>query len=199
MTPAEIYNYTEKNGISYQQYVEMTRKMLETTNSDELPPAQKENYDHAKLNTARSNRVEKTYFPSEVIKDVMDSISVPQVWMVITENWCGDSAQNLPAIVKIAELNPMVELKIILRDENPEIMDEFLTNGTKSIPVLAALTKEGKILFKWGPRPKGAVEVIKQAKSEGLEKEKMYERLHLWYAKDKSKELENEFIRLVLG
>jgi hypothetical protein len=197
MTPVEIYNKVIQKGISYSQYNEMTRKMLETTNPDELPSAQKENYGHAKLNTARSSRVEKTYSPSQAIKDAMGTITEPQVWMVITENWCGDSAQNLPAIVKIAELNPLVELKIILRDDNPEIMEEFLTNGTKSIPILAAIKKEGEILFKWGPRPAGAVEVIKQAKAEGLEKEKMYERLHLWYAKDKSKELESEFTRLV--
>ena len=49
-----------------------------------------------------------------ILRDEIDKIEDNQLWMVITENWCGDSAQNLPYIARIASLNKKIELRIIL-------------------------------------------------------------------------------------
>jgi len=150
------------------------------------------------LNLKRSERIEKTYTVSPELKALMESISEPRVWMTMTEPWCGDSAQTLPYIAKIAACSPLVTLKILYRDENPDIMDRYLTNGTRSIPKLVVFDSSGKELFRWGPRPGPARELIRELKSLGMEKEKMYEKLHLWYGRDKGTTLEKEFIELLV-
>ncbi len=85
---------------------------------------------------------------SEIIKEYN-----PFKILVITEPWCGDSLAMLPIIRKIAEKNGGWEIKIILRDSNPELMDKFLTDGAKAIPVFLFLDKDTNLFFKWGPRP----------------------------------------------
>ena len=118
--------------------------------------------------------------------------------MVITEDWCGDSAQNLPYIASIAELNNNIDLRIVLRDENPDIMDHYLTNGiSRSIPILVAFNEAGEELFIWGPRPEEAQEVIDELKSSGAEKKDYMEKLHLWYARNRGKNIETKLDQLI--
>ncbi|MDP4115229.1 MAG: thioredoxin family protein [Bacteroidota bacterium] len=189
----ELFDVIVNKGLSYEQYTKLTTEQIEDSQKKVLSEAEKGLLGYTVLNQHRSKRLDKTYSVSDSLNNTLLKVTVPQVWMVITENWCGDSAQSLPVLAKIASVNPLIQLKIVLRDENPEIMDKYLTNGTRSIPVMVAFSNDGDELFKWGPRPEGAVKVIQQAKAEGLEKEKMYERLHAWYAKDKGKEIESEF------
>jgi hypothetical protein len=155
---------------------------------------------YAKLNLQRIKRWDKTFVLRKDVLDIMPTVT-PQDWWVITEGWCGDSAQNLPAIEKMVEAsNGKVTLHIVLRDENPQIMDQYLTNGTsRSIPILAAFDKEGHPLFKWGPRPYGSQMLLTSWKNnpappsfEDFEKE-----MHTWYAQDKGNALQNEFLRLL--
>ena len=120
-----------------------------------------------------------------------------QLWMVITEPWCGDSAQNLPYIAKISGLNGNIDLRIVLRDSNPDIMDEYLTNGTRSIPKLVAFNSEGDELFTWGSRPKAAQELVLKLREEGIVKPELYEKLHLWYGRNKGRDLESEFTEIL--
>jgi glutaredoxin-related protein len=117
--------------------------------------------------------------------------------MVITENWCGDSAQNLPYLAKISKLNNNIKLRIILRDSHPEIMDSYLTNGTRSIPKLVVFDAEGNERFSWGPRPMEVQKLFSQWKAEGIVKPELYEKLHLWYSKDKGKSIEKEILQLI--
>ena len=56
------------------------------------------------------------------------------IWLVISEGWCGDAAQNMPVVEKIVDEMPNVEIRYVLRDENLELMDQYLTNGGRSIP-----------------------------------------------------------------
>jgi hypothetical protein len=166
-------------------------------NQDTLNEEQKELWEYKKLNLQRSSRIDKTYTVSDELKSVIMNIKNKQLWMVITEGWCGDSAQTLPHIVKMAELNPNIELKILLRDKNLDIMDLYLTNGTRSIPVLVIFDEAGNELLKWGPRTKVLQEQMIQWKSEGIVKPELYEKLHLWYARNKGKEIEAEFIKIL--
>jgi len=155
-------------------------------------------YNVTKLNYRRSSRILKTYNVNENLKKIVLQINAPQLWVIITEDWCGDSAQNIPYISKIAEINPMINLKLISRDENPDIMDLYLTEGKqRSIPKLIAFDLNGNELFQWGPRPKSAQEVINKGKNEGLSKEEFLNKLHLWYAENKGKNLEDEFLILL--
>ncbi|MBT8387646.1 MAG: thioredoxin family protein [Ignavibacteria bacterium] len=181
------------NGMSYEEY----KKLF--ANEIENPPAmyEKNNYDIKKLNLSRSTRVEKQFVPSDELIEAVNKINTPQLWMVLTETWCGDSAQNLPVLVKIAELNKNVDFQILLRDSNPEIMDQYLTNGTRSIPKLIAFNEDGKELFRWGARPAAAQQLVNELKKRGLQKNEWLIELHKWYANNRGKEIEQELLEFV--
>lgn len=193
MSNPGIIERINENGLTYAKFLELTQQKL---GDDEF--IKNEKYDITKLNFQRSNRIYKTYSVSEEVKNLINSIKQQQTWVVITEDWCGDSAQNLPYIVKIAELNSLITLKIILRDQNLDIMDLYLTNGkSRSIPKLVAFDENGNELFQWGPRPTQAQMVVDKSIKEGLDKNAYLEKLHLWYSEDKGKTLEKEFINLL--
>ncbi len=183
-------------GMNYREYIQ---SVINDVASDPgiISNDEKELLEYKKLNLQRSSRIERTYVISEELKSLIENINDKQLWMVITEGWCGDSAQILPHIAKMADLNPNVDLKILLRDSNPDIMDLYLTHGTRSIPILVAFDLEGNELFTWGPRPKALQTLINKWKSEGIVKPELFEKLHLWYAKDKGKEIEEEFIKIL--
>jgi hypothetical protein len=105
-------------------------------------------------------------------------------WMVITEGWCGDSAQILPYLHKFADLQ-RTELKVVLRDEQDELMNLFLTNGTRSIPIVVFMNENNEVRHQWGPRPSILAEWVKKWKAEGLTKEEFNPLIHKWYADDK--------------
>ncbi len=186
-----------QNGMTYKEYNKIFVEQIENTDPDSLNKEQKALYDYKKLNLQRSNRIDKSYDPSEEIKKAVQEVKDKQMWMVITEPWCGDSAQNLPYIAKISALNDNIDFRIILRDSNPDIMDEYLTNGTRSIPKLVAFNEEGVELFAWGPRPKAAKELIQKLKSEGIVKPELYEKLHLWYGRNRGQDVESEFLEII--
>lgn len=193
MSISRISERINKSGLTYAKFLELTQQKL---SDDEFKKNEK--YDVTKLNLQRSNRIYKTYTVSEQVKELIHSINKPQIWMVITEDWCGDSAQNLPYIVKIAELNSLIELRILLRDQNLDIMDMYLTNGkSRSIPKLVAFDKDGNELFQWGPRPKEAQLVVDLSIKNGLDKNAYLEKLHLWYSEDKGQTLEKELTVLL--
>lgn len=190
------YRLIEK-GLSYIEYINSTIAEIANSNLSELKEKELSRFNFKSLNLRRSSRITRTYKVDDELKKIIAEISEPQIWMVITENWCGDSAQSLPCIAAIARENILINLIIILRDSNPDIMDEFLTNGTRSIPKLIAFNNAGEELFRWGPRPKAAVNLINQWKAEGMEKSVWTEKLHIWYSKNKGTELEKDFIELI--
>ncbi len=128
-----------EQGISYQQYIKNNTEEITRTDRDKLDKSSAKKLDYKILNLKRSLRISKSYKINEDLKKFINGIDEPQLWMVITENWCGDSAQNLPYIAAIAEQNPLIQLIVLLRDSNPEVMDQFLTNGTRSIPILVVI------------------------------------------------------------
>lgn len=181
-------------GLNYQQYYDLAKMEIEITNAQRLPETEKKLFENKKLNLHRMTRIEKYYVVNNNLKEVLLRIKTPQTWMIISETWCGDSAQNIPFIAKMAEVNSNISLKIILRDANPEIMDLYLTNGTRSIPILVVYDESGKELFRWGPRPREAKKIFEDYKAEGFEKSVILEKLHLWYGRNRGKNLENEMI-----
>jgi thiol-disulfide isomerase/thioredoxin len=164
------------------------------------------NYDESKqefflLNYKRMERIDKTFNvenPNEF------SVKNNQVWVVISEPWCGDSAQILPILEKIAlSTNERIVLKIVIRDAEPEWIERFTTNGSKSIPKLIAFdakdTQFEKPLFTWGPRPEPAVEIYKNWKSNtnNIPKSEFEKELHTWYSRDKGNAIQSEIKKLI--
>lgn len=187
-----------QDGLDNEQYLEIMTRQAEAdgTGLDE-EAAQK--LEFTKLNLHRSGRIQRTYKPSAELAELVGAIKEPQLWVVLTEPWCGDSAQCLPHIAVLAQTNNNITLRLVLRDENLDLMDEFLTNGTRSIPRLVAFDQNGEEIFQWGPRPAAAQAVFDEAKAAGLEKPDLLEKLHLFYGRNRGKALEEEFIALLKG
>lgn len=117
--------------------------------------------------------------------------------MVLTETWCGDAAQSLPALHQIANSNPNIEFRILLRDEHPELMDRYLTNGAKSIPKLIGFDMDLNELFVWGPRPKAAQNLALELIKQGASKEEKGLAIQKWYNSDKTISLQKEINTLL--
>jgi len=185
--------------LSYPQFVALTAQLVEekrTTGAD-----QSEAYvEYTRMCLQRMLRWNKTAKVSESMQALMKSIARPQLWVVITEAWCGDGAQSIPYLAKLAELNPLITLRFLFRDEHPELMDAYLTNGNRSIPKLVATTSDFQHqLFIWGPKPKHLMELHAAFKRnpEGRNYPSLLEEMHLWYAKNKHQDLEAELIPLL--
>jgi hypothetical protein len=141
--------------------------------------------------------LDKTFKLDEEVKQKVKTIENKVTWVVLTEGWCGDAAQNIPIINKIAEENENIELKLVLRDENPELINEFLTNGNQSIPKLIQI-EDGKVTKKWGPRPSIATKMIADYKAEhGVVDAEIKKDLQLWYNKDKGLNTVDDIMELL--
>lgn len=155
---------------------------------------------YSTLNETRMNRLDKTMKITDENSLKLKSLKGEYIWLVISEGWCGDAAQLLPIVNKMAEESGKIELKIVLRDENGDLMNLFLTNKAKAIPIVIVIDKQtGDVLGNWGPRPKGASDFIKNYKKEfGVIDETAKNELQLWYLHDKGLSTQEELINLML-
>jgi thiol-disulfide isomerase/thioredoxin len=146
------------------------------------------------------NRLEKTVKISTEIIQKINQLNGDYVWLVISEGWCGDAAQVLPVIHEMAEVSNKINLKIVFRDENEDLMNLFLSNGTKSIPKLIILDKNSlEVLGDFGPRPIGAKQLILDYKAKyGIVDETAKTNLQLWYLHDKGFSIQKEILDLML-
>lgn len=182
-----------KNGLSYRDYLEIMQAAAEAPAPVSADSTGAERQQYTILNVKRQTRIDRNYIVPGPLKAQIARMTEPQLWMVLTEPWCGDSAQCLPYIHKFAACNPNIELKILLRDTNLDIMDAYLTDGKRSIPILAAFAANGETLFRWGPRPRTAAVLFARLKAEGMAKEEILHALHLWYGRNRGAEIEAEF------
>ncbi|MEM0517154.1 thioredoxin family protein [Aequorivita flava] len=178
-------DYSEYN-LLFKQLVEEGRTTGEQT---------QEKIDYTKLNFSRTKRLDKTAIISEESMEVFKNVSEKQTWLVISEPWCGDAAQTLPFLNKIAQLSENIDLKIVLRDENPELMDEFLTNGSRSIPVVIMLDADFNVINTFGPRSKAATKLVADYKERhGKIDDAFKEMLQNWYNNDKGISIINDML-----
>jgi hypothetical protein len=150
---AEKYTYK-----GYRQLLESLMAEGKTTGTNQSPDM----VEYAKLNNQRMARQDKTLTLLPEVHTALEYLNRNLNWLLITEGWCGDAAQNVPVIGKIAEAaNGKINLQLVLRDENLELMDRYLTNGGRSIPKLICFDAEtGEELGTWGPRPAEAQELF---------------------------------------
>lgn len=152
---------------------------------------------YSTLNLSRMKRVFKTFHVNNETA-IQFSETPRQLWLLISELWCGDAAQIAPVLARLAALSPTIQFRIIIRDEHPEIMDAFLTNGGRAIPILIGINPDTfEVNWHWGPRPKGAIDVVTRCKNEGLEKEQIALALQEWYNQDKGIGVSEEIASLV--
>lgn len=155
---------------------------------------------YTELNEARMKRLDKQIIISDDTTSFLENLSKNYIWLAISEGWCGDAAQILPVVNKMAVLSDKVNFKIVLRDDNEELMNLFLTNGTsKSIPKIIIIDKETmEVVGDFGPRPKGAVDLVKNYKEKfGVIDETIKTDLQKWYLSDKGISVQNEIMELM--
>jgi len=174
------------NSFSYKEYRELVEELSYqgSTTGDEKTEALAE---YTKLNHRRMKRWDKTLKIPDWSEEKIKRFNGKITWLVLTESWCGDAAHVIPVINKIAELNDGIDLRLVLRDENEDLMNAYLTNGGRAIPKLIALDREtGKVVNTFGPRPSEATKLVNDYKEKfGTLTPELKQDLQIWYNKDK--------------
>ena len=124
---------------------------------------------------------------------------LPGTWhlLALSEDWCGDAVNILPVVARLADALPNVELRVLLRDENLDIMDAHLTNGrSRSIPVIILYDEKFRERGWWGPRP---TRLQKWVMEEGMKMEPgpRYAETRRFYARDMGKAILAEVLDLI--
>lgn len=193
--------FSKTKSYTYNQYNEMVMALF----NDDMatgPDHSEEKLSATKINLQRIKRLDKTAHLSVDLLSELDEFSENWEWTLILEGWCGDGAQIAPYLNKIVEFTEGISLRIILRDENPEIMDQYLTNGTRSIPVLICEEVDSNTFIgKWGPRPKAVLNWIHSFKQENpnYTSTEFKEQLHLFYTKDKGHSICSDLLETIVN
>ena len=193
LTPAQRTRLLD--GLSYDAYLAQMAASL--TQPDTGDPRVDRERDIVQLNYRRTLRAHRTYVVPDAVRTLAGRIRAPQTWMLLTEGWCGDSAQTLPYIVEIAHTNPKIDVRVLLRDANPDVMDVYETDGKRAIPIVAGFGAAGEELFRWGPRPAEAAALFSGLRATGVPKTEIYPKLHLWYGRDRGAAVTREFAALL--
>ena len=156
---------------------------------------------YARLNIQRMERLDKKAALLPEMTEALSSLTQSYEWVIITEGWCGDAAQIVPVLEKIAQASHgRIRTHYLLRDENLDLMDRYLTNGGRSIPKLLVLHPDTLTeLTNWGPRPALAQDLFLEMKAAGATHEEFAEQLHGWYAKNKTQATQHELLTIVRG
>ena len=186
------------NGMSYGTYRDLVDQMAAEGKS--TGPNQTEALtNYTQLNSKRMKRWDKKIKIEEALAAKIAGIKKPITWLVLTESWCGDASPSLPVMQKIAELNPNLTLKVVLRDENLDLMNQFLTNNAMSIPKLIAVDDETEsVIGEWGPRPSIATKMVVDYKAEhGRLTPEFKQDLQVWYNKNKGQNILEDLVELL--
>lgn len=193
----------DRKTYSYSDYKTLTEQLV--VEGKTTGPNQSEAMAHyTKMNMVRMNRLDKTLKLDSALVDAVKGLGDSYDWTVITEAWCGDAAQNLPVISALAEHNSAIDLKLVLRDENLDLMDQHLTNGGRSIPKLLIYKKDtGEVVTTWGPRPAPVQKMVVEYNQIDKETRPPYSEfvkvVQVWYNKDKNKTLQTELLEVLKG
>lgn len=190
MIPKAVF----ESGYTYEAYRELTDRLSSagrTTGADQSETL----VQYTTLNAQRMKRLDKTTALQNSVKERLDEVRCKVHWLVLSESWCGDAAQNLPILAKMAEASANIELRILLRDEHLDIMDRFLTNGGRSIPKLIIMDSEMNVTGSWGPRPQELQDMVMENKrTNGMPYAEFSVIIQKWYLANKGLYLQDEMI-----
>jgi len=186
-----------KKSISYSTYRTLIKGLLvEGKSTGKIQSEELTNY--SKLNDYRMDRLDKTLSISQKTQSSLNKIKESYTFLVIAEGWCGDAAQVLPVLNKIAEASSKIDLKLVCRDENEALMDTFLTNGSKSIPKILIIDKSQNVINSWGPRPTVATKMVLDYKEQNGSIDAEFKKdLQIWYNKDKGNSTQEDIVELL--
>ncbi|OUR94685.1 thioredoxin family protein [Flavobacteriales bacterium 34_180_T64] len=190
--------YNKQKSVSYKAYRDIVTQMVDeqsTTGNDKSEAM----VNYTMLNNRRMKRWDKTIKISHESREKILDFRGDVTWLVITESWCGDAAHVTPVMNKVAELNPGIDLKLVLRDENDALMNQFLTNGGRAIPKLIMIDNStNEVLNTYGPRPSEATKLVADYKDlHGSLSPEFKEDLQHWYNKNKGQNIIDDLIKLI--
>ncbi|MFD2586493.1 thioredoxin family protein [Croceitalea marina] len=194
----DIINESLSRSWSYEIYREKVHELaMNGKTTGEVQSEALINY--TQLNDRRMNRWDKTLKIPAAIQESIGQLNKNLLFLVITESWCGDASPSLPVINKIAQLNPNIELRIVLRDENLDLMNRFLTNNARSIPKLIIVDHDTEeVIADWGPRPSMATKLVEDYKTlHGMLTPEFKQDLQVWYNKDKGQNTLSDIVGLL--
>ena len=183
---------------SYKSYTDLVSKLVSeesTTGNEKTEPF----INYTMLNNRRMKRWNKTIKISEEVKEKLAKNENKMTWLALTESWCGDAAHVMPVFNKLAELNDSIDFKVVLRDENEDLMSLFLTDGNKSIPKLIMIDNaSGEVINSYGPRPSEATKMVNDYKKEhGKLSLEFKKDLQSWYNNDKGQNTIDDLLKLL--
>ncbi|MDA0752464.1 MAG: thioredoxin family protein [Verrucomicrobia bacterium] len=187
--------HTVEEGLSFADFIDQWEKKnaLPMTGLD--PVARRYRF-YSKYNIERQRQVEALWRPSAGFRAAVENTPAG-IWLFITDDWCVDSAYSLPLIQWGAQQRPDVELRILMKDDQPDIMDLFLTQGKRSIPKWVGLGRGGEVMFSWGPQP-DAIRAIRQALMDGGVEGRLVSQTTVeWYANEGWLEVDKELTTIL--
>ena len=196
-TNALVKNSLSK-AVSYKKYRAQVAKHVE--NGTTSGPYQSEALSHyTLLNNSRMKRLDKTTKIADLISEEFKKFKGNLTWLVLTESWCGDAAHSMPVMNKLAELAVNIDFKVLHRDENESLMNEFLTNGSMAIPKLIVFDNEKQeVINAWGPSPSTVVEMTKEfKKNNGTLSQEFKKEIQVWYNKNKGKSIAGDLLKII--
>lgn len=185
--------------MTYTAYMALIKDLL-SENKTTGPNQSEDLVAYTRFNFQRMERLNKTIVLQPALIELLNGLKKRWTWLVITEAWCGDAAQNIPLLHAISVSSKgKIDIQFVLRDENLELIDQHLTNGGRAIPMLLNLeTDTLNLIGKWGPRPKEAQELVNAYKQNPVQSMETFSKeLHAWYAKNKTIAMQQELIALI--
>lgn len=185
-----------ESGMTYAAYRAMTAELAANgaTTGEQTP----DHIHFTELNEHRMRRLDRTFEVDAGLAERLKAMSCTVHWLVLTESWCGDAAQNVPVLAKMANLAPGIHLRLLLRDEHTDIIDQFLTNGGRAIPKLIIMDAAMKVIGTWGPRPREIQDRVMENKRTGaMPYSEFAVIVQKWYAQDKGRCLQREMAEVL--
>lgn len=185
--------------IDYNKYRKIIDELLlegKTSGEDHSPFM----VSYTQKNVERMNFLDNKISITDSLTAKIKALKSNYIFLVLTEAWCGDASQIIPVLNEIAKISDgKIDLQLIWRDENPEIMERHLTNGGKSIPKIIIINKDNlEEITNWGPRPNVLQELATQWKKEPDYSLKIWaNKIHTWYEENKTIEIQKEIENLL--
>lgn len=207
MTPSSPLITPEliSSALTYEAFVQLSADLFEAGRTTAEAPAYNtpEMLGYTKLNLHRMNRLHRLTAIRPDLSALMARVPQPWIWLVLTESWCGDSAQSVPVLHRIARESDRVQMRFLLRDQQPDLMNAYLTNGGRSIPKLICVQPDSPTTFRelgtWGPRPADLQALVMAWRAEKVPSAEISEREQRWYNHDRTESIQREMLALVNG
>ena len=186
-----MINYWQK-AIDFDAYMALSQAKAHQTDFSETEQKLAPYYP---LNLQRMQRLVKTY--QMVLEQAarLNNLPFKGHLLVISEPWCGDASQIIPILHRFFE--PSLSMRIIMRDEHPQLMANYLTNGSQSIPIVLVLDENYQAIAQWGPRPKATDVILHDFKQNHQDKELFLKEIQQYYNKNKGVDIVDEILELL--